>query len=240
MDKQLQPKLSKSAVLCYDSCPYQYKLRYIMKMKPLPSPIMERGSQLHKLCEIFFEGTGTILEGVEKILKDENAIEHKAPMRNFIQFVKHISQGKFRKPLMQENKFFLEKYNFTVIADAIFEDDEGNLMILDYKSGRNRGVKNYRFELATYTFTMEEILGRKIKYWGILFLDDNEFVVDKKATTRTFDYEEVIPNEIKKAKLKINNTRMKINLQQFPKKPKYGCFGNGWSCGFFGNGCDGV
>lgn len=222
------PKLSKSAIGTYDSCPHQYKLRYIMGMQPAPSPIMQRGTEIHDLCDTFFDGVNTMEGAVNKLLQSELALKYKDQMKNFISFIKHIGNGKFRTPLMKEKKFFNEEWNFTFISDAIYEDDQGNLLLLDYKTGKTRGVSHHRFELAVYVFFTEILLNRKIKFWGILFLDEPDF-------SKAFDYEEVIPKEIEKAKLKIKNTRMKIRMEQFPKKPKYGCE---W-CGFYGNGCEG-
>ena len=236
MEIVTEPKSSKSAILTYDSCPYKYNLQYIMKLQQTPSPILQRGLEIHELCDGFYDGVDNIVDAVEQLSTKEKAIKYQDQMKILIDFTRHFGKGKFRKPIMKENKFFNEKYNFTVIADAIFEDENGDLYLIDYKTGRNRGIAHHRFELATYVYFMEKELNRKIKYWGILFLDDNQFTVDESSLTKTFDFEEVIPNEIDKALIKISNTRKKINMEIFPRKSKYGCR----YCGYFGNGCSGI
>lgn len=226
-----EPRLSKSSIGTYESCPYQWKLKYIDKLKPKMMPALSNGIKVHSICENFYKGVETFEEAVDKILKEDFVKNNPDKFKNFINFNKNLStEKKLRKPLMNETRFKNLNLNISGVVDVVFKDDSGNIIILDWKTGKTRGVEHHRFELALYYLLIKgKYPDLNITHWGIFFLDESDI-------EKAFQKEKINKKEIEKAKLKIKNTRRRIQLKEFPKKSKWGCS----YCGFFKNGCDGI
>ena len=58
---------SYSRLSCFEKCPKQAEFRYIKKIKEPGSPAMDRGKEIHKLCEDFIRGN---LETIPPQIKD--------------------------------------------------------------------------------------------------------------------------------------------------------------------------
>lgn len=227
-----EPRLSKSSIGTYESCPWQWKLLKIDKLKPRMMPALMNGIKVHNICENFYKGVTTLDEAIDKFSQNEFVSTNFEKFKNFIQFNKQLStEGKLlRKPLMNETRFRNEELNISGVVDVVFKDDSGNVIILDWKTGKTRGVEHHRFELALYYLLIKGAQPNlNITHWGIFFLDELDI-------EQAFQKEKVNMKEVEKAIKKVENTRKRIQLREFPKKSKYGC----QYCGFYKNGCEGV
>ncbi len=223
-----EPKMSKSKVGAYDSCPWNWKLSYIDKLKGPPTSALIKGINVHTIPDNFFQHSTNYEEGLKFISTFPTALKYKENTRNFLRFIKKLG---YMKPLFMENMFTNERHNLNGRVDVVFELPNGEIIVLDYKTGRTKDVSKHRFELAFYVILIQPILnkiGKKITHWGILFLDEPDM-------NKAFSKERVIPNEIDKCLLHIENTRKKIKMELFPKKPRYGCA----YCSHFGVNCEG-
>lgn len=224
-----EPRMSKSKANCYMSCPMQYKLQYIDKLKVPMAPALRRGIDIHNICEEFFKFP-TISEAEEYIKKKYDVSDYLPAINNLSTFLRTISEGEeVIKPLLIEKRFFDKELNFTGILDAAFKDDKGNIIVLDWKTGKTRGVKHHRFELALYYLLLKRQTGIDATHWGIYFIDNEDI-------SKGFQVERVIEEEVTKSLSTLYDIRERINNGEFPKSPKYGCM----FCGFYKNGCDGV
>jgi len=234
-----EPRLSKSSINCYEGCPHRWKLNHIDKLKEKMGPALFNGIKVHNLCEKFYKGNTTLDEGLDWLGAQDYAKEHPEKFKNFVKFNRNIADGELIfKPMMNETRFKNAEYNLSGVVDVVFKDDKGDIIILDWKTGKNRGVGNHRFELALYYLLIKGSHPElNITHWGIFFLDTEreEGETDEKFEKRTFAKEPVNLKEVDKAILKVQNTRKRINLKEFPKKGKY-C---NW-CGYLGNGCEGI
>jgi len=58
---------SYSRLTCYEKCPKQAEFKFIKKIKEPGSPAMDRGKEIHKMCEDYIRGT---LEEMPKQIQD--------------------------------------------------------------------------------------------------------------------------------------------------------------------------
>lgn len=227
-----EPRLSKSSIGAYESCPYGWKLTYIDKAKTKPMPALLNGVKVHNICENFFKGVNTLDEALDKLGRDQFVVDNFEKFKNFVEFNKHMAiDGKIlRKPILNESRFSNSELNISGIVDVVFKDDKGNVIILDWKTGKTRGVEHHRFELALYYLLVKKTMPElNITHWGIFFLDEPDM-------EKCFQKEKVDLKEVDKAILKVKNTRKRIQLQEFPKKSKYGCA----YCGHYKVNCEGI
>ena len=72
------------------------------------------------------------------------------------------------------------KYYFKEIIDVLFEEEDGCLVLLDYKTDRDtdaeRIAARYALQIQLYSEAIEAILGKKIKERYLYLLHDNSIV----------------------------------------------------------------
>ncbi len=221
-------RLSKSKILCYEKCPYQFKKINIDKIKiEYNAPAMQRGSENHEVFDKFYDTDKTTIEGALQDIKDNKKVvviagktkriqhiagENKEILDNFIQFNKDIGDGKnLIKPILKEKKCFDLEINTAGVIDAVFEQYK-DILVLDYKTGKQKHISNYFFELALYAYLIEKVEKIKPTHYGIWFADTGKLVV-----------EPINPLEITKALLKIRKVRAQIQQEKFDKKFGWWC-----------------
>ena len=232
-------KLSISKISEFEKCPYSFYLSHIRKEKigVIPSQLTE-GNEKHKVFE-------TVIHQAQEIAKNEkiskaSAIKkaiiqsahyekYKKDCNNFVELSERIEEkGGNPFPEHREIQLYDKELNLGGIIDRV--DTEGNnILILDYKTGKEHPISNYYFQLAVYAYIYEKNFGKKVTHWGIFF--SNNGILLK---------EPVIPEEIDFSVAKIKNARIlideSIEKKDFPKKPSALCK---WCVWFQNNKCDG-
>ena len=201
--------LSKSQIGLFKECPWKWKRKYIDFAQLKSSPQQERGSRLHKEVENFYKNIDIEIKDGKPIIKPKKDLSE---IKNFVEFESKriercIKNGKFDeslfKPLYQELSLANPKIGLKGVIDAVFLNEDGKLIVIDWKSGKYNpyGFWRYRFELALYKELFEKSVDCKYKvgYWGIYFIDANKLI-----------FEEINQDEIKKMWEEVNKVRERI------------------------------
>lgn len=152
-------RISKSKILCYDSCPLRYKFHYINGLKSPPNRYMIKGIDIHDALDVFYtagkksEKYADIIDWVDK---------------------------EMGKPLTTEQTITL-KYkgvDFICILDRIEKD----YAVMDYKTGAYKSLNSYNFELAMYSMAtrIEYNINRELEA-GVIYTKDRK--IKKKLIT---------------------------------------------------------
>ena len=200
--------LSPSKMGTYLQCAKRFKFRYIDKLEEPSSPILERGIKMHSIVEKWYQRT-------KRKSKDGQVIdfaELPSELDKFLQFEKkryEVLQDKsLFFPIHQELELRDEEDKLRGIADAIYKDEEGDYILIDYKTGKHNPARysGYRRQLAFYKHIIDKqkLLDRPIKYWGIIFLDHGVLF-----------FEEAKPVSMKTTMSAIAKTRKGIEEGQF-------------------------
>ena len=179
LSKKKHFRFSKSALTLYQQCPERFKYSYVDQIEDKGGPEAMLGQRIHKL---FFDYYSTL--DLENIKSEEDLIEHgkrfddgvvAVHLRNFLSFNCKMYAGlknkKLIKPIMMEQKMIHPTLNLSGLVDAVFQDDSGDIMIMDYKTGKfsEYRLMEYRLELAVY----DELIRTNTHYvpthWGINF-----------------------------------------------------------------------
>ena len=155
-------KYSFSKLSAFHTCKYGYKLTYIDKLKGEDNAFALYGSLVHSLMERYAKHEIDLWDLPNIYEKEfENAVSMKFPSCTYCKNMKQLyfEQGlsflqSFEgydnyKILEVESEFSIpvDDWIFTGIIDLLYEDENGNLVLLDYKS--KSGFKN-RLEKQKY------------------------------------------------------------------------------------------
>lgn len=194
---------SHSRIECFNNCPYQYKLRYIDKIKTIPDP--EPNDAL--ICG------NTIHTGAEKNL--EEALKFYKSNFN-VMTDKHINEIiKFEilipklKNLLANIKIYAQEYlistsRFKGFIDLITKNNDGSVDIFDFKYSNN--VEKYLKspQLSLYKYFLEQ-QGFKVRKLGFIFVPktsirqkkDEDLYQFRKRLVETVESQEIILKEVK-------------------------------------------
>lgn len=146
-----------SKVSTFDTCSWLFKLKYIDKIRVKGDNCWTWwGTQSHDLVQGLYEGKHTYDEMIQKFeekLLEYNLIDDpklkfpdEGQFTSYIENLRHYFQNVRQLPYNVVNEkpvlaVFqgLEKYVFQGYLDSEFIDDEGNLVILDYKTSSMSG-----------------------------------------------------------------------------------------------------
>ena len=195
--------IRRSSIEDYKSCPFYFKLHVIDGNEPTQHVLARLGSDLHDLYEhiqrkdIEIEDipsqTDWIIANIEKDYPNEDIkkIENKAEIcnNNFVKLLPTL----INKPIAYE-----ERINFsiaddlpkvTIAYDRLEEDSNGDLHIVDWKTGKIMSGKKLTTDLqpALYLQAVKEQYGKMPKSFRLVYLGD----VDKNG-----NYKERIFNSI--------------------------------------------
>jgi len=172
-------RFSKSALTLFQQCPERFKYAYVDQLEDMGGPEAMLGQRIHQM---FFDYYNTI--DLSSIKSEEDLIKHgqryddglvAVHLRNFLSFnckmYASLKNKKLIKPIMMEQKMIHPTLNLSGLVDAVFKDDDDNILILDYKTGKfsEYRLMEYRLELAVY----DELIRTNTHYvpthWGIKF-----------------------------------------------------------------------
>ena len=209
-------KLSKSKINTYLKCPREFKYRYIDEIEVEPNEYMELGTNVHLIAETYAKIYGNnpqenpryyldLIARQEKI--DINEIDiHLDSLASF--FNRAFIENDY-KLFSQEEYLTDEKHNFSGITDIILETQDGDLIVIDYKTGSSSSFNKCRLELGYYKMLVESNYDRNVISAGI-FDNDNKRIY-------------MCNQELKEGLDTLYEVRKNVNEAKFPKEEQFLC-----------------
>ena len=221
--------LSKSKVNTYLKCPLEFKFQYIDEIEVPQNKYMALGSDVHLVAEKFAEKFGDDLDDINienellKIAHDEDIgydlTEH---LDNLGSFFKRIFVENKYKLFSQEEYLIDEDHRFSGICDIILEDENGELIVIDYKTSKSSSFSKYRRELCYYKLLVENVYGKTVSQVGVYFTKNDKLrlleICDEENKRKYLN-----DDEIKEAVETMYKVRREINNENFPAKRQYLC-----------------
>lgn len=223
-------KLSKSKVNSFLKCRREFKYRYIDKIEEEPNDAMQLGIDVHQIAEDFIKKGGIHSDNYrEKLqeLADEygSTYDLKIHLDNLAIFFEDV----FQNEKMHYEVFSVEDYihdkehDFSGLADLVVRDENNDVIIIDYKTGKSGSIKKYRLELLYYKILLESKYPNiDIISAGIFFTKDGgarflNFVEcqDKGAYCTEKDYKAALDL--------LDFVRKEINAERFQPTEQYLC-----------------
>ncbi|WP_405270653.1 RecB family exonuclease [Methanobrevibacter sp.] len=222
-------KLSKSKVNTYLRCPLEFKFQYIDEIEVPQNKYMALGSDVHLIAEKFSEKFGDDLDDVNienellKIAHEEeigyDVAEH---IDNLSSFFREVFVENDYKLFCQEEYLLDEENRFSGICDIILEDDNGDLVVIDYKTSKSSSFSKYRRELCYYKLLVENVFGKNVSSVGIFFTKNGRLrllEVCDEDNKRKY----LCKSEIEDAVDTLHHVRNEINKGNFPAKEQFLC-----------------
>lgn len=159
-------RMSVSRMQAFFKCPFFFKLQYVDGFKVADdSEHLSRGKELH---DMFYYASMT---GMPEVIRSFDGY-NKYPdhCENFIALCRQIAgRTGVTLPFLAEYEIYDEKDRVILYIDRI-DSVKGEVDILDYKTTMPKSnIKEYRFQLALYTYYVQKVLGLKVRRWGVMF-----------------------------------------------------------------------
>jgi putative RecB family exonuclease len=193
--------LSPSRVESFTSCPLAFRFASIQKLPELPSPHTTKGSLVHRALELLFTlpaperdeaaATTCLQRAVEEFstdpemtlldLDEDQLAEFHADAWTLVQSYLRMEDPRTVHEIGLELRLEAEVGSLTLrgIIDRLELDQEGRLVVIDYKTGRSPGVKYEQSRLAGvqfYSFLCESVLGQRPAAVRLMYLRTGETI----------------------------------------------------------------
>ncbi len=221
-------RLSKSKVNTYLKCPLEFKFQYIDEIEVKPNKYMALGSDVHLIAEKFSDRFGDELDDVDisneliKIAYEENIGNIDEHIDNLSLFFKRAFVDNNFKLHSFEDYLLDEENRFSGICDIILEDENGELIVIDYKTGNSNSFSKYRLELCYYKLLVENVIGKPVSRVGVYFTKNGRLrlldICDEDNKRKYLSY-----SEINDAVDTLHEVRSKINDEKFHPNRQYVC-----------------
>ena len=169
-------RMSKSKINTYLKCPLEFKFQYIDEIEAEPNKYMILGSDVHLIAEKFADKFGDELEGVNienELIKIMNELDIgydlSSHVNNLGLFFSEVFIDNDYKLFSQEEYLHDEEHRFSGICDIILEDENGELVVIDYKTSNSNTFSRYRRELCYYKLLVENVYDKNVSSVGIFF-----------------------------------------------------------------------
>ena len=169
-------RMSKSKINTYLKCPLEFKFQYIDEIEAEPNKYMILGSDVHLIAEKFADKFGDDLEGVNienELIKIMNELDIgydlSSHVNNLGLFFREVFIDNDYKLFSQEEYLHDEVHRFSGICDIILEDENGELVVIDYKTSNSNTFSRYRRELCYYKLLVENVYDKNVSSVGIFF-----------------------------------------------------------------------
>ena len=222
-------KLSKSKVNSYLKCPLEFKFQYIDEIEVPENKYMALGSDVHLIAEKFTEKFGDDISDINtqnellKIAHDLNlSYDLTSHIYNLSSFFEEVFIENDYKLFCAEEYLLDEEHRFSGICDIILEDENGELVVIDYKTSKSSSFSRYRRELCYYKLLVENVYDRKVSTVGVFFTKNGRLRlldVCEKDNKRKY----LNQCEIDDAVDTMYEVRNKVNNKIFPPKKQYIC-----------------
>ena len=222
-------KLSKSKINTYLKCPREFKYRYVDEIEVEPNEYMELGTNVHLIAEKYAKIYGDnpqenpryyldLIARQEKI----NVDEIDTHLDSLASFFNTAFIEKDYKLFSQEEYLIDEKHNFSGITDIILETADGDLIVIDYKTGSSSSFNKCRLELGYYKMLVESNYDRNVISAGIFFTKDNKLrLLHFKDNDNKRIY--MCNQELKEGLDTLYEVRKNVNEAKFPKEEQFLC-----------------
>lgn len=219
---------SYSSLSSYEWCKQKYKYSYVDKLDSgIKSPHLIKGGDIHELFQNYYKGfEGKITkENIDKqrlLIPTHMYLKYKSHIDNFFAFNKRIFEsihqdelGTKFLPICVEEEFVDEMYNIKGFIDAVYEDNNGNIVILDFKTGKypkdNKISASYQKQLYIY-----------VHLWNLHHPDKPAKFIAHFYTIKEPDKNNPIilkvdSNKLNETRKWIIDTQKKINSGEFTK-----------------------
>jgi len=160
---------------CYQTCPFQFKCKFIDKLPEEKSSQMERGLRIHKELEKFLNSEGALPEEAQSFSAQFSFLLQE---QAFAEMQMAFTQA------WKPTGWFKKDTWLRVILDAGLIYDDNTADVIDFKTGKKYGENEEQMELfAVATFNRFPLLTEvKTRLW---YLDGgDEDVVDFRAADR--------------------------------------------------------
>ena len=111
---------------------------------------------------------------------------------------------------------------FSGICDIILEDENGELVVIDYKTSKSSSFSKYRLELCYYKLLVENVYGKPVSRVGIFFTRNGRLrlldVCDEDNKRKYLNQ-----NEIDEAVQTLHRVRHAVNNEVFPRRRQFLC-----------------
>lgn len=155
-------KLSKSKVNQFLKCRRAFKYQYIDEIEQEPNDAMQMGTDIHELAEQFIKTGGISSDNYREKLqeladKQDSQYDLDIHLNHLAEFFEDV----FQNEKMHYEVFSVEDYihdkehDFSGLADLVVRDENNDVIIIDYKSGKSNSIKKYRLELVYYKMLLE-------------------------------------------------------------------------------------
>lgn len=218
-------KLSKSKINTFMHCRRQFKYQYIDEIEQEPSDAMQLGTDVHAIAEQFIKRGGISSENYRAKLQ-ELADEYNSDydidihLDNLANFFEDV----FQNEKMQYEVFSVEDYihdaehDFSGLADLVVRDENNDVIVIDYKTGRTNSIKKYRLELVYYKMLLEskypniDIISAgifftkegKARFLNFVECQDKGAYCTEKDCEKAIELLDFVRNEIKNNRLQPN------------------------------------
>lgn len=222
-------RLSKSKINAYRKCPREFKYRYVDEIETPPNEYMSLGTDVHLIAENYVKIYGNNPQEdpryyLDLIARKENMNieEINVHLDSLASFFKLAFIEKDYKLFSQEEYMIDETHNFSGITDIILENPDGNLIVIDYKTGSSSSFSKCRLELGYYKMLVESNYDKNVICAGIFFTKENKLRVlyfEDNDNKRKY----ICDKELEEGLDTLYNVRKKVNKGYFPKKEQYLC-----------------
>ena len=155
-------RLSKSKVNSFLKCRREFKYRYIDEIEEEPNDAMQLGTDVHEIAEQFIKTGGISSDNYrEKIQELADKQGSKYDLKIHLDHLADFFEDVFQNEKMHyevfccEEYLYDEKHNFNGLADLVVRDENNDIIIIDYKTGKSNSIKKYRLELVYYKMLIE-------------------------------------------------------------------------------------
>lgn len=222
-------RLSKSKINTYLKCPLEFRFQYVDEIEVPPNKYMILGSDVHSVAESFADKFGDELDDVDienELIKIANEMDIgydiESHVENLSLFFKKVFVDGDYKLFSQEEYLHDENHRFSGICDIILEDENGDLVVIDYKTCNSNSFSKYRRELCYYKLLVENVYGRDVSGVGIFFTKNGRLrllEVCEEDNKRKF----LNSAEIEDAVKTFYKVRLEVNKGNFYPKRQYLC-----------------
>ena len=149
-----QMTLSKSKINTFIECPRKFKYRYIDEITEEANEYMLLGSEVHEIAE---EIAIELMEGNDiddvflNLQYDDKLEDHIKGLEKFF----HDIYSNDYEIFSVEEYIVDEESNLNGIVDIVIKNNNDELIIFDYKTGKPRDIGKYKLELCVYKVLLE-------------------------------------------------------------------------------------